>query len=225
MNQSIEIGELAKALAQAQGEMKPAKKSSQNPFFRSTYADLTDSWEACRECASKNGLSVVQTGRTGDNEIVLITTLLHTSGQWIRGEMQMSLIIPATPEKVDKKGNKTPASPERKMNAQEIGASITYFRRYCLQAILGICAEDDDGNRASGKNQDFDYVVSSSVDPIISKSQGDELGGLISKLSPEERSHYMGYLNSTGIMNIYDLPLSGYFEFKKAIEEFLGAKK
>jgi hypothetical protein len=34
---------------------------------------------------------------------------------------------------------------------QEYGSAITYFRRYSLQALLGLMAEDDDGNASSGR--------------------------------------------------------------------------
>ena len=34
---------------------------------------------------------------------------------------------------------------------QKIGSAITYYRRYTLQSLLGIQAEDDDANKASGK--------------------------------------------------------------------------
>ena len=42
MNKSESIKELATALAKAQGEIKGALKDSQNPFFKSKYADLAE---------------------------------------------------------------------------------------------------------------------------------------------------------------------------------------
>ena len=39
MNRSLDINLLAQALAQAQGSMTHAKKDSENPHFRSKYAD------------------------------------------------------------------------------------------------------------------------------------------------------------------------------------------
>lgn len=38
-------------------------------------------------------------------------------------------------------------------DAQKIGSCITFYRRYALQSQLGIQAEDDDGNKASGKGE------------------------------------------------------------------------
>ena len=34
---------------------------------------------------------------------------------------------------------------------QKLGSAITYYRRYTLQALLGLQAEDDDANKASAK--------------------------------------------------------------------------
>ena len=37
------------------------------------------------------------------------------------------------------------------LDAQKIGSAITYYRRYTLQSLLGLQAEDDDGNGAISK--------------------------------------------------------------------------
>ena len=34
---------------------------------------------------------------------------------------------------------------------QKLGSTITYFRRFTLQGLIGIRTKDDDGNQASGK--------------------------------------------------------------------------
>ena len=46
MRTSEQVNEVAAALAKAQGEMKPALKDSENPHFRSKYADLARVWDA-----------------------------------------------------------------------------------------------------------------------------------------------------------------------------------
>jgi hypothetical protein len=38
------------------------------------------------------------------------------------------------------------------VDAQKAGSAITYFRRYALQSLLALEAEDDDGNTASSKS-------------------------------------------------------------------------
>lgn len=125
------IGKLAEALSKAQGMMRGAVKDSTNPFFKQNYADLASVWDACREPLSKHGLSVAQTTRVGESgEPVIVTTLMHTSGEWITGEL---LVKPV------------------KTDPQSIGSAITYGRRYALSAMVGIAPEDDDAESAQGR--------------------------------------------------------------------------
>ena len=136
MNQSEQINELSKALSTAQSQMTFAKKDSKNPFFKSSYADLSSVWEACREPLTKNGLAVIQTFDSDhdENTVIVVTTLTHTSGQWINSRLKLPLV---------------------KKDPQGLGSAITYGRRYSLAAIVGVIAdEDDDGNAAThGKAQ------------------------------------------------------------------------
>lgn len=132
MQMSETIGELAKALAAAQGEIEGAKKDSENPFFKSKYADLSSVRDACQTALSKHGLAIVQipgTQITENATIISVETLLaHSSGEWVRGDLS------AIPVKDDPQG---------------IGSCITYLRRYALSAYTGVAPEDDDGSAAS----------------------------------------------------------------------------
>lgn len=130
MKMSEKINELATALGKAQGEMKGASKDSANPFFKSKYADLASVWEAIRAPFSKNGLAISQVTSEDEKGLVLTTLLLHSSGEWISGEIRIN--------PVDQK-------------PQTLGSAISYMRRYALSAMAGVYAEDDDGNLASGK--------------------------------------------------------------------------
>lgn len=131
MQQTESIDKLAEALAAAQGEITGALKDSANPFFKSKYADLASCWDACRSALSKNGLAVTQFPMTTqDARTVLVTTLMHSSGQWMRSEL---LINPK---------DDTP---------QAMGSALTYGRRYALTAVVGVAQVDDDGNSASGR--------------------------------------------------------------------------
>jgi hypothetical protein len=129
MNKSESIANLADALSKAQAEMEGAKKDMANPFFKSKYADLASVWDACREPLGKHGLSVSQMPETRDNQVIVYTILMHSTGEWLASELAMA------PTKNDPQG---------------IGSCITYARRYALSAIVGISPEDDDGNAASG---------------------------------------------------------------------------
>jgi hypothetical protein len=131
--QSEQVAELYAALAKAQGGFAPALKDSENPHFRSRYADLASVWEACRAPLSANGLSVLQRPRTTPDGLWLETRLCHASGQWLSDASWWPV------------AQRTP---------QAYGSALTYARRYTLSALLGIAAEeDDDGNAASGTGQ------------------------------------------------------------------------
>lgn len=124
---SPEIGKLAEALSKAQGQIEGAKEDSSNPFFKSKYADLRSVWNACKKPLTDNGLAVIQTVDSKEDKMLLVTTLAHSSGQW----MKSFLPIPIT-----------------KNDPQTLGSAITYARRYALAAIAGVCPIDDDAEEA-----------------------------------------------------------------------------
>jgi hypothetical protein len=123
---------LAAALCKAQGQMSGALKDSTNPAFKSKYADLSSVWEAIRRPLADNGLSVTQQTDLAENgEMMLLTTLWHTSGESIAARYPLRP-VQATP--------------------QAYGSCLSYARRYSLSALLGVVQADDDGNEASGKS-------------------------------------------------------------------------
>ncbi len=95
MSQSEQIGELASALAKAQGEFTPALKDSANPFFKSKYANLCSIVKCCQEPLSKHGLSYSHITQRFETGWVLMTKLMHSSGQWIES---MTPIITLKPD-------------------------------------------------------------------------------------------------------------------------------
>lgn len=125
---STELHELFSALAKAQAEIKVAIKDSNNPFFKSRYANLQAVIECSRSALCNNGLSVTQPIRPNSaGQDCVMTILGHSSGQWIASEMRI------TPIKTD---------------IHSLGSYITYLRRYCYASIVGVYdgTEDDDGN-------------------------------------------------------------------------------
>ena len=81
------VNELATALIEAQKEMGSAKKGSDNPFFKSKYADLSSIIEAIKEPLLNNDIAYVQTVEAEGNQNFLRTALIHKSGQSISGRM------------------------------------------------------------------------------------------------------------------------------------------
>lgn len=133
MDTSETINELATALAKAQGVMGGALKDAANPFFKSKYADLESVWSACRKALSDNALAVMQTTDwVPEQGVRIITTLVHSSGQWMRG------VLPILAK------DQTP---------QGTGSAITYARRYALAAMVGVYQTDDDAEAAHGRGR------------------------------------------------------------------------
>lgn len=129
MFHSESINEIAAALAKAQGEVEGATKDSANPAFKSKYADLASVYHACRTALASNAIAVVQLpGSVTAEGLELTTILTHSSGQWFRT---------------------TSVIPMGKRDAHGYGSALTYGRRYCLSAMVGVAQEDDDGNAAS----------------------------------------------------------------------------
>ena len=130
MKTSEKIDLISKALVAAQKEIRPAVRDSKNPYFRSSYADLTAVVDAIKEPLNRHGISFLQLVHSGDRDTVE-TVLLHESGQYISTETRIYCAKPNDP--------------------QAFGSGITYTKRYALQAALGLPTEDDDGNKAADK--------------------------------------------------------------------------
>lgn len=190
--QSDNIAELATALAKCQGEMGPAIKDSVNPHFKSKFATLYSIWEACREPLSKNGLSIVQTMVYLNEKLCLTTKLLHSSGQWI--------------------SSTTPVI-SAKQDAQGIGSALTYFKRYSLSALLGICTadEDDDAEASMPKDRNGNKQKPEKVDfPAISAEECKKITELAEGCHPEYISKITTYLASQGVKTYADIKVDMY---------------
>ncbi len=125
MKTSESIIKIVPALLKAQKAIGAAKKGATNPFFHSKYADLGSVMEACKDELNGNGVVILQPV-VGT---MVETVLLHESGEWMTSE--------------------TPIICATQNDPQKLGSAITYARRYGLQSMLFIPAEDDDGNGAS----------------------------------------------------------------------------
>lgn len=120
---------IAKALVFAQKEFGPALKTSNNPAFRSKYANLSACIEAVIDGLNNNGIFLMQPTHECENGVIVETIFIHESGEQISSG---KLHVPAT-----------------KFDAQGYGSALTYARRYSLMSACGIAPEDDDGNAAT----------------------------------------------------------------------------
>ena len=154
MKFSPEMGEIATALAKAQGEIKDVIRDGKNAMLTrgdgkpATYASLESIVASIRPVFSANGLAIVQSHTlTEPRDVVLIdnkgrenptrlytatveTLCLHAgSGQWVLTTFS---------------GETIPQGP-RTSSVQMGGATNTYLRKYALLALGGLAMEDSDG--------------------------------------------------------------------------------
>lgn len=128
MKQSESIAEIAKALIAAQAEFPTIPKTkevlvaTQRGSYTFKYAPLEDTLKLLRPILTAHGLGVTQ-GADGES---LVTTVFHTSGEWISHSMPLPDIN----------------------NQQQYGGSFTYRRRYSLKAALGLETDEDDADRS-----------------------------------------------------------------------------
>lgn len=144
--QSEQTNELNAALAKAQAAMKAAPFDKANPHFKNKYASLASVIDTLRKPLADNGLSYTQTTEIREGGFVLVTTLRHSSGQWVASEYPLP----------------TSAKP------QDLGSALTYARRYSLSAIACIAADEDDdaeGARTSGQTSSAPAAKASPIQP------------------------------------------------------------
>lgn len=199
MNQSENINELATALSKAQSIMEAALKDATNPFFKSKYANLESVWSAARPALCANGLCIIQTTEEMGDKTVLVTMLAHSSGQWIKSR------LPLNPSKND---------------AQGMGSAMSYARRYSLSAMVGVVAEDDDGESAVGRgssshqtkkpnaHQEQEYIPEPKK---LSKEQLNDLQKLWDQVDDTCKINMTAWMKSThGARSFDSLPEEAY---------------
>lgn len=126
---------LAKALVAFQKELPkvgkdktatvPTKTGGQ---YKYTYTDLATLTHTVMPLLAKHGLSFTTFGRATADGYELVGVLLHTSGESIEG-----------------------ALPLFGRQAQELGSSMTYNRRYLLGSMTGVVTEDDEDGQTANK--------------------------------------------------------------------------
>ncbi len=131
--QSESIGNLAKALCAAQGEITFALKDSTADMGmkggKRKYADLQSVLDAIKPALAKNELAYTQQTMPNDNGISLRTTLMHSSGEWVSGIISLPI--------------------DRMGGIQGMGSALTYARRYALSALVGVAPDEDDDGQAA----------------------------------------------------------------------------
>ena len=114
-----------KKLFEAKKEIGVISKDAKNPFFKSNYLSLNGLIDAVDSVLEKHGLLMLQP--IEDN---CVKTQIFDIEEGRTSILQSVMQLPDLKD------------------PQKIGSAITYYRRYTLQSLLGLQAEDDDGNKA-----------------------------------------------------------------------------
>lgn len=115
-------------LAAVKKEIGAISKDSTNPFFKSKYFDINGLLKHVEPLLDKNGLLLLQPITDG---LVCSQIIDVENGEKVESSIQMASLS----------------------DPQKMGSMITYYRRYTLQSLLGLQAEDDDANAASKASQ------------------------------------------------------------------------
>lgn len=113
-----------KKIHEAKKEIGVVKKNAKNPHFKNTYADLNALIEAVEPILLDKGLIMLQPIKDGKvfTQIIDIETF-----EMVESAIELSA----------------------NLTAQALGSQVTYYRRYTLQSLMSLQADDDDGQRAS----------------------------------------------------------------------------
>ena len=142
---------LALALLKAQKNMGVALKDAKNPFFKSKYADLNSVIDASLSVLNDAGIVVLQPTVVLEGKQYVETKLIHAeSGESISGFTEI-VVKSAT-------------------DAQQVGSGISYARRYGLQSLVVLKADDNDGETAVGRGDT--KVVEMSANASLGKITG-----------------------------------------------------
>lgn len=135
------------ALLNAQKLMGDAVKGSQNPFFKSSYADLNSIRETAIPVLNSVGLFVLQPTKHINGKNFVVTMLLNANGECVQAETEI----------VQAKQN----------DPQSFGAGITYARRFGLQSLLNIGAVDDDAESQYDRKQKQELIKKDNLSGTI----------------------------------------------------------
>jgi hypothetical protein len=111
-------------LAELKKEIGKVKKNATNPHFKNNYADINAILDSVEPLMESKGLLLLQPIQ---NNKVCTQIIDIESGESIESSIELS----------------------QGLTSQQLGSQITYFRRYSIQSLLSLQAEDDDAQKAS----------------------------------------------------------------------------
>lgn len=116
-----------------QQEIGTISKDAKNPFYKSKYFDINSLIKQLQPLLKNHRLLLLQP----IEEDMVVSKLICIDGT---GGVISALKLPEIND------------------PQKLGSAITYYRRYTLGSLLGLQAEDDDGNAASAKTEELKWL-------------------------------------------------------------------
>lgn len=179
--QSANLSELMPELIQAISQLGNLSKDKQGYGYK--YAELSKVLDTCRPILAEHNLVITQLVTVLNDEPTLVTTLFHKSGQFLRSCYPL-----------------VKAGVKQANDAQQVGAAITYARRYALTAMLFMAQEDDDAasvgkreqssppksERPNNSNKSTPQAMSSTQANVTSKSVIERLKDRLKGKTKEE---------------------------------------
>jgi len=115
-----------------QSEIGVLSKTETNPFFKSKYMDINGLLAQLIPLLAKHEITVIQPLTSLPDSSPAIATIV------MDGDKEICHSVMPLPNLQD---------------PQKMGSAITYYRRYALQSLFLLQAEDDDANLGSSKKK------------------------------------------------------------------------
>lgn len=120
---------MSSKLLAVQTEVTAITKNAENSHFKYKYFDINTLLDQLKPILTKHGLIILQPLTHIDGAAAIATTVVDAESE----EVLSTSVVPLPPYR----------------DAQAMGSAITYLRRYSLQSLFALQAEDDDGNAAT----------------------------------------------------------------------------
>lgn len=211
--ESAEIDKLTTARAKAASEYPKIGFNQENPYFKSSYADLDAIMQSIRPILAKNGLVIeYRTVIKAEGSTELRTRILHSSGQFSETRVR---IIPT------------------KNDQQSYASALTYMKRHQTMALLNVTISedwsDDDGERAMSEHrggQEKGVALNTKYNPK------EQLSDLITKEQLEELEYELSefpdiltmVLDGLKIESLADMPKSKFHASAERIRKIKNAR-
>jgi len=189
MQHSDQTTDLIKALLLAEADFGVIElnKTAKAGSFTFKYADLTEVYNKTKPALRANGLKCFAVFESTEGKDFLTTTLMHVSGQWIKSTISINAVT-------------------QKMT--DLGAIITYMRRYAYVTLLGIAADED----VEGDN------LNQSGETMPKKLRGPQVQFLISELKKIGRTPE-DLVRKYNLMSVEELSEEQFRDAMQRVEE------